>query len=126
MEDEGVFSDRYSTAIPLLADPEDIDPSSFVTKVTDISRAPDLKLSQGAKIKRFSAAGGNHRTQALELVVGKLTEKIENLKSRIQTVKDKKKPNKARLDKFRDELRGLKARVAGLGRWTVILYNESE
>lgn len=124
-------SNLYQTAIPLLADPDDIDPSSVLTDITDISQAMDLKLSKKGekRVFSFSAAGGNHRTEALKQVVKNIEEKIVILKEKIEALEKSQKEsynNKDKLNDLKNEAKKLKAKKAGLGKWTVILYNESK
>jgi len=124
MELVGVHSDRYSSAIPLLADPDHIDPLCILTDITQVSVAKDLKLTPKgeAEVKSFTAAGGNHRTKALQTVMERLEEKIQRLNQKLEKKVSK---SKTKGNKIGEELEMLKAKKAGLGTWTVILYNES-
>ena len=132
MELVGVQSDRYSNAIPILANPDHIDPLSIFNDITRISQAPDLKLSDRGlqEVKHFLAAGGRHRTEALRVVYTKLQEKIKKLNSKIEELEKKeekkKKKTTEKLNEFRQELKILKAKEVGLTKWTVILYNEGK
>jgi hypothetical protein len=129
MELVGVLSNLYSNAIPILADPAYIHPSSIFTDITRISEAPELKLTrEGEKeVKKFYAAGGNHRTTALQKVKERLQGKIEGLKSQIEDNKDKKdNKTKVKLVSLRDDLKICEKKMDGLGKWTVILYNYSK
>ena len=124
-----MHSDRFTTAIPLLANPEDIDPSCLITDITKISQAKDLKLSEkGEAVKGFTAAGGNHRTAALQSVVERLENKITQLKGKIDKLKEKSSTSKTKykLGVLKEEIKVCKAKKAGLAKWTVILYNESK
>lgn len=123
MELMGVLSDRYSTAIPILADPEDIDPSSISQDITKISQAPDLKLSEkGSRdVRELLATGGRHRTKALATVYVNLRSKIKDLEDRI-----KRTNKKSKLEELREEVKICQAKKASLGKWTVIVYNASK
>jgi hypothetical protein len=114
----------YDTAIPILAHPDDIDSSSIITDIAKISQAPELKLSQRGekRVKGFSAAGGSHRIKALETVYDKVVKKIEHLESKISASKKKGE----RLEKLKQARLDLLAKKGGLGKWTVILYNEGK
>jgi hypothetical protein len=127
MEDGGIKSLSYENAIPLLAHPDDIDPSSIITEITKISQAPELKLSkQGEKrVKGFSGAGGSHRTEALKTIYEKIGKKIEHLGSKISALKEKK-GKRNRLIELQEERKRLMGKKAGLGKWTVKLYNEGK
>jgi len=129
METVGVHSDRYSTAIPLLANPDDIDPSSLLLDITKISQAKDLVLSEKgeADVKSFSAAGGRHRTKALEIVVERVDKEMKGIQDRINNTKKRESSKgKAKLERLREELKKCKAKKAGLRKWTVILYDEGK
>jgi ribosome-associated translation inhibitor RaiA len=122
MEIKGVQSNLYTTAIPLLANPKDIDLSSVVTDITKISQAKDLKLSaKGRSVKEFAAAGGSHRTKALEKVLEKLEKKIKGLKAKVESLEEGEGQKE-----LKEELECIKAKKAGLGKWTVILYDEGK
>jgi septal ring factor EnvC (AmiA/AmiB activator) len=127
MELTGIHFDRYENAIPLLADPEDIDLSTIIKDISKISQAPDLKLSEkGNAVKSFVAAGGNHRTQALKEVVQRLETKISDLNKKFQRWKTNPKKSKDQLKDLKEEIRKLQTKKAGSGKWTVILYNEGK
>lgn len=131
MESAGVHSNLYSTAIPILASPEHIDPSSIFTDITKINQAPELKLSEKGEleVEKFFAAGGNHRTAAIGVLNERLESRIEQLESEIKTKEEKnsnKSKSKARLEELRQELGTLKAKKGELGKWTVLLYDEGK
>ena len=126
----GVQSDRFSTAIPLLADPDDIDPSSIISDITKISQAKDLKLSEkGEAVEFFTAAGGNHRTEALKRVKDKLAQEIQKLDTKHTKEKKRAKGTPKSDEKLVDlkkQVKSLCAKDATLGMWTVVLYDSSK
>ena len=122
-------SHSFSTAIPLLAHPSTIDPSSFVRDITELSQAPDLKIREGCFIQEFSAAGGRHRMEAVKELHRKEGEKIKGLEGRIETLKKGGQQSATAKEKMKDlrrDLRKSKVKMDGLGKWTVILYDESK
>jgi len=126
MEFVGVQSDRYENAIPLLVNPGDIDLSSIERDITDISQAPDLKLTNES-VEMFQAAGGRHRMEAVKVLNVRLEEKIEVLRRQIERLKIKKSnKNNERRQALTQDLKILEAKMAGLGWWTVILYNKGK
>ena len=120
MEAEGVHSDLYETAIPLLANPDDIDPSSIVKDVSKISQAPDLKLSAKGKgrVDRFYAAGGNHRTEAVREFKKRLTKRVDGFKAKLKT--------NGQSQDLVEKIREGEDKIARVSNWTVILYDESK
>lgn len=130
MELTGVHSDRYSTAIHLLVNPDHIDLNSISQDITKMSQAPDLKLSDKGKAERasFCAAGGNHRRKAVAIVEANLKEKMRKMEEEIEILekKKRKKSTTEKLSRLREELMVLRAKKAGMGKWTVILYDESK
>ena len=129
----GVQSDRYSNAIPILVNPEHIDPSSISNDITKISTAPDLKLSKrGLKeADWFLAAGGNHRTEALRTVCNQLQEKISKANTDVESLGAKMKAKQrykdyAEINDIYDELEKYKEQKLRTEKWSVILYDESK
>ncbi|KAF8799686.1 hypothetical protein BYT27DRAFT_7316212, partial [Phlegmacium glaucopus] len=131
MKFQGIRRHHYSTAIPLLARPEHIHPSSIFIDVTRLHQAPPLKLSgRGEReLKTFYAAGGNHRTEAIKFLAKEEQERIQKLKALIDQQQEKavgkgKKKAEEKLESLHKDLEVSEATLAGLGKWTVILYNE--
>ena len=124
----GIHSDTYETTIPFLTNPEDIDSSSIITDILKISLAPDLKLNDKGlqTVERFSACGGHHRKRALELVVEKVEKKITGMENKYKRWVDKGKKPKSALKQLKTDIKKMKASKAALGKWTVILYDESK
>jgi predicted RNase H-like nuclease (RuvC/YqgF family) len=122
MKIKDVQSNLYTTAIPLLAIPKDINISSVITDITKILQAKDLKLSAKSKsVKDFTAAGGSDRTKALEKVLEKLEIKVKGLKAKVESLEEGEEQKE-----LKEELECIKAKKAVLGKWTVILYDEGK
>ena len=131
MQISGVHSNLYSTAIPILANPDHIHSSSIFTDITKLTQAPELKLSAKGEteVKKFYSAGGNHRTAAVGVLNSLLEQSLEKLEAEIAKLEQKnstKSKAKARLDVLRSEVAKLKVKQSGLGKWTILLYDDGE
>lgn len=124
MKVQGIRRHQYSTAIPLLANPRYIHPTSIFKDITKIDQAPDLKLTKEGHrvVKRFYGAGGNHRTEAIKILAAEEQDHIEKLNGLINKYSDQ--PTK--LETLRQTLEERKKTLDGMGKWTVILYNDSQ
>lgn len=127
MKIQGVRRHQISTAIPLLADPEHIHTDSIFCNITKITEAPELKLSRKGErvVKRFYGAGGNHRMAAVKALADEEKGKINQLEVSIakqEGIEGAKSMEK--LGRLREDLKKAKKRLAGMGKWTVLLYKE--
>lgn len=131
MKMQGVRRHLYSTAIPILAKRHYIDQSSIFKDVTKIQSAPALKLTPEGekKVKMFYAAGGNHRTEAVKVLAGEEKENIQKLKVAIKKIENKGEKTKSvqvKLEQLHQQLEESERKLAGMGLWTVLLYDEGE
>lgn len=130
MEENGVNSNRYATAIHLLVNPDHIDQTSISKDITKLSEAPILKLSQKGiddKVGKFYAAGGNHRTKAVAIISSRLSQKIQELEAEIERLsRNTKKKSTDKLVGLQQEVANLRTKRSAVPLWTVILYDEGK
>ena len=125
---------RSSNRIPLVCKLSDLDPSCITPSITQIHKAPFLKISESGRSRGvLKAAGGNHRFHAVNQAINEAQKELEQLKEslvdeerrRVTTAEDIAKRDED-VASLKEEIKRKETFCKSIAIWGVVVYDEGK
>ena len=132
---QGMKPFSIENMIPIMIERRHVDEKCIWTGI-NAYKAPTLQLSDAgsAELRELELAGGRHRIEAVKSIRAARNKALDAVKKKTVTEQQKKRPTTAkgqkdrakRVEKLLAEEAAIKAEIAEVSRWGIVLYDKGK